>query len=140
VWLKKRLPHKLWTALSPVERATPGREPRQRPSSQVIKPLEPHVEDSIYQMFECGRVLAEMVRPSLDGEKWGGYADVDHLRIAGLARSIQVKLKYPHMCSPAYCLKDRSSCRFFFPWRIPSQIRFAQLRREPARCSAYAKE
>eukprot|EP00973_Karenia_brevis_P027805 3831704-Karenia_brevis.AAC.1 len=59
-----------------------------------------------------------MVRPSVanleDGTLWGGY-DLGLLRIAALARAIQTKL-YLHKCSPAYCLKERDRCRFFFPW------------------------
>ena len=55
-----------------------------------------------------------MVRPyvlELDGGvPWGGN-DLDRLRIAALARTIQTRL-YMHTCSPRYCLKDRSSCRF----------------------------
>ena len=31
---------------------------------------------------------------------------VDFLRIAGLARAIQIKVKYPHQCTVQYCLKD----------------------------------
>ena len=38
------------------------------------------------------------------------------LRIAGLARAIQMRLPYLHRCSPVYCLKDRPCCRFFYPW------------------------
>eukprot|EP00973_Karenia_brevis_P086684 12019634-Karenia_brevis.AAC.1 len=66
-----------------------------------------------------------MVRPFInselsDGMPWSGY-DVERLRIAALARAIQAKL-YLHTCSPSYCLQDRSSCRFFFPWpRQPYQ-------------------
>ena len=40
----------------------------------------------------------------------------DTLRIAGLCRSVLVKLNYHHVCTPAYCLLNRASCRFFFPW------------------------
>ena len=62
-----------------------------------------------------GRVSAEMPRPTVTPGDWGGY-DVDMLRIAALSRTILIRLKYLHICSPVYCLKDRSSCRFFFPW------------------------
>ena len=62
-----------------------------------------------------GPMVAEMVRPDVTGQGWGGY-DVEKLRIAGLARAIQTRLPYLHHCNPVYCLKDRPSCRFFFPW------------------------
>ena len=59
-----------------------------------------------------------MARPYVatlaDGTPWGGY-DLGCLRIAALVRAVQTKL-YLHTCSPRYCLQDRSSCRFFFPW------------------------
>ena len=74
-------------------------------------------EDSVYQFAEVARVSAEMPRPdvSSEGVKWGGF-DWDTLRIAGLARAILVKLNYLHVCSPSYCLLNRATCRFFFPW------------------------
>ena len=62
-----------------------------------------------------GCVSAEMPRPTVSPGDWGGY-DVDMLRIAALSRTILIRLKYLHICSPVYCLKDRSSCRFFYPW------------------------
>ena len=65
-----------------------------------------------------------MARPFVgelpDGTPWGGY-DLARLHIAALARTVQTKL-YLHVCSPGYCLQDRSTCRFFFPWpRQPYQ-------------------
>ena len=55
-----------------------------------------------------------------DGTAWGGYT-LHRLRIAALVRAIQTKF-YLHSCSPRYCLQNRSSCRFFFPWpRQPQQ-------------------
>ena len=68
----------------------------------------------MYHRSAMARVTAEMVRPNVAGGWWGGY-DVDKLRIAGLARAIQSRLLL-HTCSPKYCLQDRSTCRFFFPW------------------------
>ena len=72
----------------------------------------------MYYHQEVSRVNAEMVRPdvisSQDGLPWGGY-DVDMMRIAGLARTIQARL-YVHTCSPKYCLQGRATCRFFYPW------------------------
>ena len=51
----------------------------------------------------------------MSGSDWGGY-DVEKLRIASLARAIQQRLPYLHHCSSLYCLKNRSTCRFFYPW------------------------
>ena len=68
----------------------------------------------MYHRAEMARVTAEMVRPDVSGGQWGGY-DVEKMRIAGLARAIQSRLLL-HVCSPKYCLQDRSTCRFFFPW------------------------
>ncbi len=142
VWLKRRLKHKDWTALPSVPRVVPGREPRQKaPSDRPVDALveADYQEDSLYHLFECGRVLAEMVRPNVAGENWGGYRDRECLQLAGLARAIQIKLRYPHVCTPQYCLKDRSCCRFFFPWpKQPYQVydanteRVALQRRLPA--------
>jgi hypothetical protein len=40
------------------------------------------------------------------------------LRIAGLARAVQSRL-YLHSCTARYCLQNRSTCRFLFPWFRP---------------------
>ena len=57
-------------------------------------------------------------RPQLDkAGTWGGY-DWDSLRIAGLARGVLTKLNYMHVCTPAYRLLNRASCRFFFSWCV----------------------
>ncbi len=74
---------------------------------QVVEPLQQRHEDSVYQLHEVARVRAEMVRPNVAGPKWGGYT-CDLLRIAGLARAIQMRLPYLHSCTPNYCLKERS--------------------------------
>ena len=91
-----------------------GSDQKQRPKGQVVKPLDEgeYQEDAVYQHAWVARVSGEMVRPNVAGERWGGY-DVEKLRIAGLARSIQIRLPYLHSCTPNYCLKDRSSCRLF---------------------------
>merc|ERR1712110_1251531 len=68
-----------------------------------------------------GRVMTEMVRPCTRGDGHGGFNDYTKLRMAGLARAIQTKL-YLHSCSKKYCLQNRSTCRFFFPW--PSNRRY----------------
>ena len=121
VWLKRRLKHKHWKPLLSVERTVPGREPKQQaPSAKPCQPLseEDYQEDSIYHLFECGRVMAEMVRPNVKGANWGGYADRGCLQIAGLARAIQIKLRYPHVCTPQYCRQAvGKSCGVYYPVR-----------------------
>ena len=101
VWLVRR-DYRItgWQQLPAIPRHAPGQAPKQRPASQLVPGLsdEDFQEDSIYHMFECGRVVAEMVRPHVShGSGWGGYADATCLRIASLARQIQIKLKYPHV-------------------------------------------
>ena len=60
----------------------------------------------MYYDAEVARVNAEMVRPFVgqlpDGSLRGGF-DVEKMRIAGLARTIQTRL-YIHKCSAKYCL------------------------------------
>ena len=99
---------------------------RQRPSSQNVMPLKHYQEDHIYHKYQVGRVVAQMCRPFVgelsDGTSWGGY-NLDQLRIAALARAVQTKF-YLHGCTPRYCLKDRNSCRFFFPWPCQPQQQY----------------
>eukprot|EP00973_Karenia_brevis_P094463 12422633-Karenia_brevis.AAC.1 len=64
-----------------------------------------------------------MVRPYTNGPNRGGFRDFKKLRIAGLARAIQTKL-YLHSCSHKYCLQNRSTCRFFFPWPYQPQQQY----------------
>ena len=68
----------------------------------------------MYHCAEVGRIVTEMVRPFVKGENFGGFG-WQQLRVAGLARIIQTRL-YLHTCSTKYCLQNRSTCRFFFPW------------------------
>ena len=112
--------------VEPVKRAAdnPGHESRQRPPWASSPALEPFQEDEMYYDAEVARVNAEMVRPTAatrsDGATWGGF-DLDLFDIAGLARAVQARL-YVHKCTPRYCLQNRTSCRFFFPWpRQPQQ-------------------
>lgn len=116
-WFKLRTPPDDYTPLRPVPRQAPGSEPRQRPRDQRVEPLQEgnYQEDNIYHCAEVGRITTEMTRPSVAGPAWGGYRDFAKLRIAGLARAVQSRL-YLHSCSHKYCLQNRSSCRFFFPW------------------------
>ena len=120
VWLRKRKQHDHWQALPPVPRTVKGSGPKQRPlSSPQMQSPHKIQHDSCYHLAEMARVSAEMPRPTVTPGDWGGF-DADMLRIAALARTILIRLKYLHICSPAYCLKDRSSCRFFFPWPYPA--------------------
>jgi len=120
-WFEKRLVAErdpLYERLPSIPREARGHDARQRPRSQIVRPRTPYQEDHFYHTHRVGRVNAQMVRPNLaklaDGTPWGGY-DLAKLRMAGLARAIQTKL-YLHVCSRRYCLKNRGSCRFFFPW------------------------
>ena len=80
---------------------------------QPIPRLEAYQEDSLYQMAEIARISGEMPRAEVSSSvvKFGGY-DCDSLRVAGLARSVLIRLGYCHTCSPNYCLLNRSCCRF----------------------------
>ena len=117
VWMKRREERGDYVPLRPIPREAAGTEPRQRPRNQQVPKLsgKEYQEDNCYHRAEMGRVWTEMVRPSVEGDAHGGFADYEKLRIAGLARQIQTKL-YLHSCSNKYCLQGRTSCRFFFPW------------------------
>ena len=121
VWFKRRRRPKDWTALPPIEAKKKGADPKQRSlTDKIIDRLgdDEFQEDSIYQLAEIGRISGEMPRPNVanaDGLSWGGF-DCGTLRVAGLCRSVLIKLNYHHVCTPAYCLLNRASCRFFFPW------------------------
>ena len=85
-------------------RSKPVKSPAQmRPPQQQPQQLQ---HDSCYQLSEMGRVSAEMVRPTVAPGDFGGY-DVEMLRVAALARTMLIRLKYLHICSPVYCLKER---------------------------------
>ena len=112
-----------WKKLDAIERASAHSVGlRQRPRDQTVAPLEGpmYQEDNMYHKAKVARVVAEMARPFVRGARWGGYG-YEHLRIAKLARAIQTRL-YLHNCSTKYCLQNRSTCRFFFPWpHMPQQ-------------------
>ena len=111
VFFKPREVKKDFRPLPAIPRIVPGHEPRQRPRDSEVPERKERQEDNVYQMHHVGHITAEMVRPDVSGPNWGGY-DIEKLRIAGLARAIQMRLPYLHTCNPAYCLKDKSSCRF----------------------------
>ena len=123
-WFKRRRRPRNWEPLPAIPATRKGAEPKQRPLTDRLTPLEADEEDSVYQLSELARISAEMPRPDVSSEsvKWGGF-DWDTLRIAGLARAVLIKLGYLHVCSPAYCLLNRATCRFFFPWpQQPYQV------------------
>ena len=119
-WWRRRCPADFpgYRPIAPVPRTAPGNEPKQRPAAVAPVKVTPYQEDALYYHAHVARVNAEMVRPFVgtleDGTARGGF-DVAKMRIAGLARTIQSRL-YMHSCSPKYCMLNRSSCRFFFPW------------------------
>jgi len=104
----------------------PGWEPRQRAAWASSPAIQPYQEDDMYYDAEVARVTAEMVRPTAatleNGAPWGGF-DIDLFDIAGLARAVQERL-YVHKCTPRYCLQDRPTCRFFFPWPCQPQQQY----------------
>ena len=112
---------KVYEPLKPVPRTAPGTGgPRQRPAAQVVEPLAEPQEFDGYHAAEQGRVVAEMCRPDVSGVGCGGYS-CEQLRVAGLARAVQSRL-YLHSCTARYCLQNRATCRFMFPWpRQPYQ-------------------
>ena len=109
VWYQKRRAARNWQALPPIPRVVKGRGPKQRglglPAAHVPPPQRQAQHDSCYQLAEMGRVSAEMPRPTVTPGDFGGY-DVEMLRMGALARFVLIRLKYLHVCSPVYCLKD----------------------------------
>ena len=115
VWFRKRQQAKNWQALPPNPRTVSGHGPKQQSLGSVApQPPQPHhalQHDSCYQLSEMARVSGEMVRPIVRPGDWGGY-DVERLRVGALARTVLIRLKYLHICSPVYCLKERASVSF----------------------------
>ena len=116
-WFKRRTKREDFRPIPVIERTAPGVEPRQRPQGQQVEPLREHQEDTVYQHAYVGPITAEMVRPDVSGESWGGY-DHEKLRIAGLARAIQTRLPYLHYCSSLYCLKKHIVVQVFLPLAV----------------------
>ena len=117
-WFEPRREVAGYIPIGPIKRRLAGTEQRQRPLSQQVEPLAKYQEDHLYHAVKIGRIVTEMVRPSVKGivdrRRYGGW-DYERLRIAGLARCIQTKMAL-HSCTTKYCLKNRTTCRFFFPW------------------------
>ena len=114
-WFRLRKKPENYMPVDSVKRTAPGSEPRQRPLCQTVAPLKEKQHDHVYHQAHVAKITGEMVRPDVAGANWGGYT-MEMLRIAGLARAVQTRLPYLHSCTPLYCLKNRSACRFFFPW------------------------
>ena len=98
-WIKRRkITHTRVTSDESLQGAT-----RLEPARDDV-----NTEDTMYRHFEMARVHAELIRP--DGfARWSRQ----ELLWAFLLRSIQTQM-YLHFCFLAYCLKGRSTCRFFF--------------------------
>ena len=96
-WFRPRKIPKDYKPIPAIPRTAPGTEPRQRPLGQKVDPLKVFQHDHVYQAAHVGPITAEMVRPDVSGDNWGGY-DLDRLRIAGLARAVQTRLPYLHHC------------------------------------------
>ena len=127
VWYLPRELHPEYTPLRPVQRTVKGNDSKQRHRSHVVEPLpaNQYQEDQCYHTHKIARVVAEMTRPSVkmgaEGPRWGGHC-VYSLRFAGLARCFQARFLI-HQCTSRYCLLNRNSCRFFFPWpKQPHQL------------------
>ena len=111
VWFRQKLRPTNWEPLPPVDKRSPGVDAKQRPLNQTVPKLDTFQEDSLYQLAHLGRISGEMPRADVSSAavKWGGYT-FDSLRVAGLARSVLIKLGYCHSCTPHYCLLNRSTC------------------------------
>ena len=100
VWFRPRELLPTYRDIDSIPRVAPGTEPRQRPLDQEVKPLTEKIEDACYHRSHMARVTAELVRPDVSGNKWGGY-DLDQMRVAFLARAVQTRLPYIHFCTTA---------------------------------------
>ena len=105
VWFLKRIAASTWQPLDPISRSGSGSDQKQRPPSALVQDLSAPQEDTCYQLSEMGKVHAEMVRPTLDAAEFGNF-DFEMLRVAALARMIQIRCGYLHSCTPNYCMKD----------------------------------
>ena len=105
-WAKRRWPTPGYKARPPI----PEKAARVAPT---LSPKEANAEDDVYYKAEMARIIAELVRP-LPLSNTTSEMERDHNLWAFLLRAIQTHL-YIHACTPLYCLKNRASCRFFFP-------------------------
>ena len=86
------------------------------PARRTVPPAD-RKEDHSYYTSEMARVNAELVRPLLLPHSGGRSTERarEHLLWSFLLRSIQTKM-YIHSCTGRYCLYNRRTCRFFYPW------------------------
>ena len=110
-WNKRRKLTGHYTPRPAIPLSVPGVE---KPDEISRGPVarEMNAEDDVYYRTETARVLAELVRPILPVED---ARSREVLLWAFLLRCVQTLL-YIHACTQLYCLKNRVSCRFFFPW------------------------
>ena len=75
-WFERRKLPQDYRAIDSVQRRLPGTEHRQRPQSQTVEPLTTFQEDHLYHAAQVGRIVTEMVRPSVKGivdkRRYGG--------------------------------------------------------------------
>ena len=117
LWFEKRTPHEHWAAQPALPRTVNGVELKQRAKDEEVPKQQDRQEDNVYHMFEVNKICAEMPRPNLVAADipWGGFT-LERLRIAALYRHILERTNYLHVCTPNYCMKGRSTCRFFYPF------------------------
>jgi hypothetical protein len=89
-------------------------EDAEGPTERERPPPEKRKEDHPYHFAELARVNAELVRPLLTPSDTKAQGQ-QHLLWGFLLRSIQTQF-YIHSCTVRYCMLNRHSCRFFFPW------------------------
>lgn len=122
VWFRKREAAPNWQALPANPRTVKGHGPKQQktcsaPTTGVSTQCSEVQHDSCYQLAEMGRVSAELPRPIVTPvDHFGGY-DIEMLRVGALARTMLIRLKYLHICSPVYCLKEPPA-RLIFPRHV----------------------
>jgi hypothetical protein len=143
--------HNLWFAkrrklpagyirMPPVPAPAPeeGEEGEEEPGAPPARPRpaeEDRKEDHPYYFAEVARVNAELVRPVL-GTAAPAARVQEHLLWAFLLRGIQTEL-YLHSCTIRYCLQNRRTCRFFYPWPEQPEQQFDEERQRTAHRRRY---
>lgn len=61
VWFRRRVFPANYKPVPSVPRVVPGIEPRQRPQSYVVEPLDQLQHDHVYQSCHMGPITAELV-------------------------------------------------------------------------------
>ena len=122
VWFRKRTPAPNWQALPANPRTVKGHGPKQQklcsaPATGVSAERPEVQHDSCYQLAEMGRVSAELPRPIVTPVDFGGY-DIEMLRVGALARTMLIRLKYLHICSPVYPVVIIRLVQLSYAWRM----------------------